>query len=111
MRRIRLTKCPRRRGDIEELRGHPVDQSEPEGQPLAQEVDAALPVRSPVPVHGRLRPRPRPPHRHSLNISSAADVRDQHHVKIGFPLQGKMNSTSSLARRPTIDSDICAFSC
>lgn len=100
-----LAEFPRRRDYIEELQYFPINQHEFKRQRLASKIHIALPICTPVPVHGRPRRRSSldwalDPRR--LHVTAPTHVRDHHHVEIGFPLQGKTNSPFPSTWHPSI---------
>ena len=68
---------------------------------MAPKIHAALPVCTPVSVHGHPCPCPRPSYPRRPHISATAHVRDHHHVEVRLSLQCEMDSAPPFTRYPS----------
>lgn len=100
-----LSKSPSGRNNVVKHKGFSINQRELERQFLVSQVDAALPIRTPIPMHRHpwcSASHPRPPYPGTLHGPAAADIRYHHHVKARLPLQRESDSSSSCTSHPLI---------
>lgn len=97
-----LSKPPIRRNNVEKCKCFSINQSELKREILPPKVNAALPICTPVPVHGHPRSHSRALYPCTFYVATPSHVRNHHHVEIPFSPQRKTDSSSSFACYPLV---------
>jgi hypothetical protein len=95
-----LAEAPVPRGGVPGGGGAAVAAGDAEGERLADEDGAGLPVLAPVPRHGQPLPGARRLHARAHHVPRAGHVRDQHQVEVPEAVDGEPHAAGLAARHP-----------